>query len=169
MIGCMSLHFVDAGANGLIKGGSGVGKTMIAQNLGLAARKRRMPFLRIRDAVCSLERLLRCLGSGRQLTQSIRTRSLIPTRIVSAGEEVVRRVCPHMTIGARHAVVDNAWPNAVGQWRRRSVWRKCMCRVCVGAGVSGDEPNRRGSRAERAVNFATLASRWHARCTSQRS
>ncbi len=30
------LDFVDSGANVLIKGGSGVGKTMIAQNLGLA-------------------------------------------------------------------------------------------------------------------------------------
>ena len=33
----LSLDFVDTGANVLIKGGSGVGKTMIAQNLGLAA------------------------------------------------------------------------------------------------------------------------------------
>lgn len=32
----LSLDFVESGANVLIKGGSGVGKTMIAQNLGLA-------------------------------------------------------------------------------------------------------------------------------------
>ena len=32
----MTLEFVERGANVLIKGGSGVGKTMIAQNVGLA-------------------------------------------------------------------------------------------------------------------------------------